>query len=362
MQILDRLLLHRHIQRLGGIQALIGVGIIGWGFVKEIDPLIVAGMALLAVNVVLLIMQRSRRNQAEDAVALQFGPVEVGKPRSIAESNVFVESWNGAPVVFNLLNPQGSPRARDVRPTVEVRDLDGNVLAGPTNARWANPQPPNTEEVERDIPANGAPVAIDTVIQEVAGDKFWLVTDEGLRVGLKANTEAIKETDFEVIVTVQGENVPPISKAAGVSLGFPRPVVQGTVTTPNREFGRRDDFGELAQRCHMLAGRVERWVEGFNRGHSERAERMVEEWLAADPATDPAEARRKAYAHDEKNWETDYRLKYEAEAKQLFTEAWELGEIAKEHEQLAVRPLAIQFEEVSKLFDEIAESLYAEVA
>jgi hypothetical protein len=53
----------------------------------------------------------------------------------------------------------------------------------------------------------------------------------------------------------------------------------------------------------MLAGSVERWVERFNGGHSGRAERMVEEWLAADPATDPAEARREAYTRDEKNWE-----------------------------------------------------------
>jgi hypothetical protein len=36
-----------------------------------------------------------------------------------------------------------------------------------------------------------------------------------------------------------------------------------------------------------------------------------------------------------------------------------MGEIAKEHEQLATRPLAIQFEKVPALFNEIAESIYA---
>lgn len=125
-----------------------------------------------------------------------------------------------------------------------------------------------------------------------------------------------------------------------------------------REFGRRDDAGDLAKRCHMFAGSVERWAEGFKRSHSERAERMVEECLAADPATDPAEARRRAYTRDEKNWEADYRLKYEAEAKKLFDEAYAMGQIAKEHEQLAIAPLAIQFEAVPRLFNEIAARLY----
>lgn len=201
--------------------------------------LVALGVALLGLAVALINAVGQRSSTGGSSIpslegALQFGPVEVGKPRSVEESNVFVESWNGAPIVFNLLNPQGSPRARDVRPTVEVKDLDGNVIAGPANARWANPQPPNREEVERDIPANGAPVAIDTVIQEVGGDKFWLVTDENLRVGLKANTKAITETSFEVIVTVQGENVPPISKAVGVSLGFPLPVIRSTAKAQRR--------------------------------------------------------------------------------------------------------------------------------
>lgn len=128
------------------------------------------------------------------------------------------------------------------------------------------------------------------------------------------------------------------------------------------EFGRRDDQGDLAQRCHMLSGSVERWVESFNRGHTERAERMVQEWMEADPATDEAEARRRAYTRDEKNWEADYRLKYEIEAKKLFDEAHEMGEIAKEHERLAIAPLAIEFEAVPRLFNEIAARLYGEAA
>ena len=126
------------------------------------------------------------------------------------------------------------------------------------------------------------------------------------------------------------------------------------------EFGRRDDRGELAQRCHMLAGSVERWVESFKNGHSQRAEKLVDEWLAADAETDPAEARLKAYTRDEKTWETDYRLKYEREAREVFRRAWEMHEVAKEHEQLATAPVAIQFEEVSKLFNTIAERLYSD--
>jgi hypothetical protein len=191
--------------------------------------LVAIGIALLGLVVagVNAWRQRPPKSKGGDAGALQFGAVEVGKPRPVHESNVFTDDWNGSPIVFNLINPQGADRARDVRPVVTVKDADGNVLAGPANARWANPQPPKTEEVERDIPANGAPVAIDTVIQEVGGDSFWLVTDEGLRTGLKANTEAITQPTFDVIVTVQGENVPPISRTVGVSLGFPQPVIRG---------------------------------------------------------------------------------------------------------------------------------------
>lgn len=162
--------------------------------------------------------------RGEDA-ELQFGSVEVADPRHINEPNVFHESWQGCPVTFNLINPQGGARARSVRPTVTVTDPEGKVLAGPANARWANPQPPNSEEVERDIPANGAPVAIDTVIQAVGGEKFWLVTDEGLRKGLKGGTAAIVAQDILVTVSVQGENFPPTTETVRVRLGFPKPAL-----------------------------------------------------------------------------------------------------------------------------------------
>jgi hypothetical protein len=137
---------------------------------------------------------------------------------------VFNEDWTGVPIVFNLVNPRGCVRARAIRPTVTVRDPDGVVLAGPANARWSNPQPPRTEEVERDIPANGAPVAIDSVVQPVGGDRFWLVTDENLRLGLKA-TKAIDAHDLRVTVSIQGENVPETSETVRVRLGFPDPAV-----------------------------------------------------------------------------------------------------------------------------------------
>ena len=160
----------------------------------------------------------------EDA-DLKFGSVEVAEPRHLDEPNAFQESWQGCPVTFNLINPQGGTRARAVRPTVTVTDPDGKVLAGPANARWANSQPPNTAEVERDIPANGAPVAIDTVIQPVGGDKFWLVTDEGLRKGLKGGTAAIDAVDLRVTVSVIGENVPKTAETVRVRLGFPKPAL-----------------------------------------------------------------------------------------------------------------------------------------
>ena len=145
----------------------------------------------------------------------------------------------------------------------------------------------------------------------------------------------------------------PPSTAATAALGAP--------DRPAREFLRRDDPAELAQRCHMLAGSIERWVKAFQSGHSERAEKMVAQWLDADPSTDPAEARRRAYTRDEKNWEDEYALRYRAEAKTLFDRAYEMHEIAKEHEQLATQPLAIQFPQVPKLFNEIADSIYGEV-
>lgn len=163
--------------------------------------------------------------------ALRFERVEVGKPRPIHEANVFHENWSGVPVVFSVVNPQGGARALAVRPTVIVEDAEGNVLQGPTNARWANPVPPNVEEVERDIPANGATVAIDTVIQGVNGAGFWLVTDEGLKRGLKANTDRIEVEDIRVTVSLQGENVATVSKTVRVRRGFPKPALgDGTPT------------------------------------------------------------------------------------------------------------------------------------
>jgi hypothetical protein len=126
-----------------------------------------------------------------------------------------------------------------------------------------------------------------------------------------------------------------------------------------RRFSRRDDPGDLAKRCHMLAGSLERWVQSFGVKRAVDTAALVEEMLGADPDLDPHEARRTAEARYEKRWERDYRHKYGAEAKKLFEEAWEMHEVAKDLEQLATRPLVIQFEEVPKLFDEIAESLYA---
>lgn len=129
-----------------------------------------------------------------------------------------------------------------------------------------------------------------------------------------------------------------------------------------RRFSRRDDPGDLAKRCHMLAGSLERWVQSFAAKRAEDTAALVNEMLGADPRLDPEEARRKAEARYEKRWERGYRHKYGDEAKKLFEEAWEMHEVAKELEQLATRPLAIQFEEVPKLFNEIADSLYANAA
>lgn len=109
----------------------------------------------------------------------------------------------------------------------------------------------------------------------------------------------------------------------------------------------------------MLAGSVEQWGQRFKGQESETAERMVNEWVKAEPSVDRAEGRRRAYTRNEKNWEADYALRFGPEAQMLFDQAYELGEIAKEHERLATRPLAIEFEQVPRLFNEIAESLYA---
>jgi hypothetical protein len=209
-----------------GLSALVALA---WAILNGLPAFAVALVVLAVLTLALLIghLALSLRDRLrKSSTGLRFGPVEVGKPRPVHESNVFVEDWNGVPIVFNLVNPHGGHRARDIRPTVVVRGSGGEVLAGPANGRWANPVPPKTEEVERDIPANGAPVAIDTVIQEMFGDKFWLVTDENLRRGLKANSQAITAPHFEVTVTVQGENVLPLSKTVGITLGFPLPIIQ----------------------------------------------------------------------------------------------------------------------------------------
>lgn len=124
-----------------------------------------------------------------------------------------------------------------------------------------------------------------------------------------------------------------------------------------REFSRRDDRIDLAQRCHMLAGSIERWVKGYEREQTETVEKWVEECLAADADLDPAETRRKAYNRYDKTWEFKYAIKYSTEAKELFSQAYEMHEIAKGYEQLAVRPLATEFARAPKLFGEIADSL-----
>jgi|GEM_PF-1740681 len=56
MQKLDRLLLNRHVQRLGGIQALAGAAVLAWGIVTDIDPLIVAGVLLCAANLAIALV------------------------------------------------------------------------------------------------------------------------------------------------------------------------------------------------------------------------------------------------------------------------------------------------------------------
>jgi hypothetical protein len=160
-----------------------------------------------------------------ETASIRFARVEAGESRTFREENVFHESWPGLPVVFDLVNPQGGPRARAIRPTVTVKDHAGAVLAGPVNARWSNPQAPRREEMERDIPANGAPVGVDTLVQQVGGDRFWLVTDEALRAGLKSTSSAITETDVLVTLSIQGENLPMISETVRVRLGFPGPAI-----------------------------------------------------------------------------------------------------------------------------------------
>jgi hypothetical protein len=195
-------------------------------------------------------LQRSdsgdRGGQSESG--LQFGSIEVAEPRQVSEPNVFTEDWVGSPVTFNLVNPRGGTRARAVRPTVTVRDPEGNQLAGPANARWANPQGQDTQEVERDIPANGAPVAIDTVIQPIGEGRFWLVTDDGLLKGIKGAGTRIDSGDIRVTVAIQGENVPEISETVRVRIGFPKPALgdeePSDTLLPPDPAGPQDDQSE----------------------------------------------------------------------------------------------------------------------
>lgn len=151
---------------------------------------------------------------------------------------------------------------------------------------------------------------------------------------------------------------------AGAVLDLPPTPRVGTPQRKDtgRQFGRRNDDVDLAKECHQLAAQIERWVKSFKAQESATAEKMVQEMLDAEPTLDSAEARRGAYSLNEKNWELEYALRFGTEARDLFQRAWEAGEIASEHEQLATRPLAIQFEEVPKLFNEIADSLYANAA
>jgi hypothetical protein len=81
---------------------------------------------------------RSRQGSSasEPGIAsVTFDHVAVGKPRTFRETNEFHEGWRGMPVVFDIVNPQGGPRARAVRPTVTIKTPDGQTLVGPVNAR-----------------------------------------------------------------------------------------------------------------------------------------------------------------------------------------------------------------------------------
>lgn len=361
MQQLDRLLLHPNIQRLGGVQALISAGLFAWGIVKGVDPLIAVGVTLFAANVVLLMWPRARRREVASreppfrpdhlahratgsmrpTVAPPVGRLTPGARHygsGAIQQAIFEQARNEA---------RASIEAELVAAIDEGEKLRGDEFSGnPSLAEFDAWRAPIVEFVERVFGE-----AEKQRLQEVKWNGYEVRDHIG---GVLDWLRALRDRPDSWQVQVDGEELEAAIKALRPS--------QRHDPTDRREFGRRDDREDLAQRCHMLAGSLERWVEAFRRGHSERAERLVEEWLKADPKIDPADARRKAYTRDEKNWETDYRLKYEAEAKKLFEEAWELGEIAKEHEQLAVRPLAIQFEEVPKLFKEIAESLYAKAA
>ncbi|HST69989.1 MAG TPA: hypothetical protein VLI94_10065 [Solirubrobacterales bacterium] len=55
MRALDRLLLNPHVQRLGGVQALVGAVALAWGLMKGIDPLIAVAGLLCAANLALFV-------------------------------------------------------------------------------------------------------------------------------------------------------------------------------------------------------------------------------------------------------------------------------------------------------------------
>ncbi len=147
---------------------------------------------------------------------------------------------------------------------------------------------------------------------------------------------------------------------AAAALGLPPAPATAAPPASNHDHPRRDDRGELAQKCHMLAGSIERWVQSYERQQAATVEKMVEEGLEAESDLDPAEARRRAYDLYERNWQTEYAIKYRPEAKKLFDEAWEMHVIAKSLERLAVQPVPIEFGKVPKLFNDIADRLYGE--
>lgn len=218
---------------------------------------------------------RSRQGSSasESRVAsVTFDHVEVGKPRTFRETNKFHESWRGMPVVFDIVNPQGGTKAKAVRPTVTIKAPDGQTLAGPVNARWSTPEAGRIEEVERDIPANGALVGIDTLVQPVAGDRFWLVTDEALRAGLKSSSDPIDEVDVLVTLAIQGENFPKISETVRVRLGFPRPAI-----------------GDDLPADTLLPPSVEQQVDAGIRDKPREADVRQDEMLSSSDDEDPGE-------------------------------------------------------------------------
>jgi len=71
MRRFDRLLLHRHVQRLGGVQALVGGALFVWGILSDVNPLIAGGALLLFANLALLIGPRirERRDRAKPSAS-----------------------------------------------------------------------------------------------------------------------------------------------------------------------------------------------------------------------------------------------------------------------------------------------------